>query len=87
MKINDMRVYELEVLADNNKVKKLFDLDNILLEEYINARTGKHVKKYSLVQVNDTYYKINKPYSELSTLIINRSIPILGLMYKSKRYK
>lgn len=82
-----MRPYELEVIADKDKVKKLFDLDNILLEEYVNAKTGKHIKKYSLIQVNDIYYKINKPYHELSTLIINRSTPILGLMYKSKKYK
>ena len=82
-----MRPYELEIIAAKNKVKKVFDLDNIQVEEYVNAKTGKHVMKYSLIQVGEAYYKINKPYSELSNLIINRSIPVLGLMYKSKKYK
>jgi hypothetical protein len=95
-----MRPYELEVISTvstigpkpkvitkNDKIKKIFDLDAIKLEEYIDGKTGKHIKKYATILDNDSYFKINKPYDELKELILNRSIPVLGLMYKSKRYK
>lgn len=95
-----MRLIELDVISNiiangrkpkiitkNDKIKKIFDLDNIQLEEYIDSKTGKHIKKYSTITVNDSYYKIDKPYIELRDLVISRSIPILGLMYKSKKYK
>jgi len=93
-----MRNYELIVLSDitsstkkvlvkNDKIKKLFDLDTIELEEFIDSKNGKHIKKYSQVLSNGTYFKIDKPYEELKSIIQNRSIPILGFAYKSKRYK
>ncbi len=95
-------LYELEIIADmvktnkkgeitttrkNNKVKKLFELNNIELEEYIDSRTGLPVKKYSSVFQNNQFFKVNKPYEELKVIMINRSIPILGLAAKAKRYK
>jgi hypothetical protein len=75
------------ILVKNGKIKKLFDLDEIGLEQYINPKTGKAVTKYSQVIYREAYLKINKPYEELKTIILNRSIPILGFAYKSKRYK
>jgi len=47
----------------------------------------KLINKYSSVYYNNVYYKVNKPYKELINIIQNRSIPILGFAYKSKRYK
>ena len=66
---------------------EIFDLDTIELEEYIDSKTGKHIKKYSAIYQNNVYFKIDKPYEELKNIILNRSIPILGLAYKSKKYK
>lgn len=95
-------MYELEIITDiasvdkkgkvkvvtkNDKIKRLFDLNEIELEEYIDNRTGRHIKKYTSVFHNNTYLKINKPYEELKDIVMNRSIPVLGFAYKSRRYK
>lgn len=93
-------LYELEIIADvsinkgrkisiikNNKIRKLFDLNAISVEEYLNPKTGKVVSKYSGIYDNTTYYKINKPYEDLKNLVINKSTPVLGFMSKSKTYK
>jgi hypothetical protein len=37
-----------KILVKGDKIKKIFDLDNIELEEYIDSRSGKHIKKYYL---------------------------------------
>jgi hypothetical protein len=74
------------VVKRNDKVKRLFDLNEIDVEEYVDNKTGKHVAKYSIAILNGTGYKINKPYEELKVLVQNKSIPIIGLMgYKRKR--
>lgn len=96
-----MRLYELEIIIDinnndskkpkvlvkNDRIKKLFDLDIIRLEEYVDSKTGKHIKKYSGILDDNNYFKINKPYEDLKNLIIPKSIPVLGFAHKSKRYK
>jgi len=78
-------------ITKNDKVKKLFDLDAVDLQEYIDPKTGKHISKYStlteLKPSGEVFYKINKPYEELKSLILNRTIPVLGLMSKSKKHK
>lgn len=93
--------YELEIISDitsNNKgkvkilvksarIKRLFDLDKIDISVYIDPRTGREIKKYSSVTENDIYYKVNKPYENLKSLILNRTTPIIGLMAKSKLYR
>jgi len=88
-----MRQIELETLSNFKnkpvveiKVLKVFDLDAIELEQYINSKTGKPVKKYSSVCSNTVWYKINKPYEEMKDLLINRSNPVIGFITKSKRY-
>jgi len=75
------------VLVKNDKVKKLFNLDEIEVEEFIDPKTGKHIPKYSTVSIKDMFYKINKPYEELKSLVLNRTTPVLGFAYKSKKYK
>lgn len=94
-------IYELEVISDiiynggkkpkiikkNDKIKKLFDISDIEVEEYIDPKTGKHIKKYSTVLHNNNYYKINKPYEELKTIKLNNMIPIVGLISKSRNYE
>ena len=93
--------YELEIISDiiynvkgkpnviikQDKIKKIFNLYDIDLEEYVEAKTGKHIKKYCTIVEENTYYKINKPYEELKALIQNKSIPILGLAAKAKWFK
>jgi hypothetical protein len=93
--------YELEIISDivhnlngkpvvvtkQDRIKKLFNLYDIELEEYVDSKTGRHIKKYCTIVEENTYYKINKPYEELKALIQNKSIPILGLAAKSKRFK
>lgn len=96
-----MRITELEIITDittndlnkpkilvkGDKIKKIFDLDAIELEEYIDNKTGKHIKKYSSVIQNNVYFKVNKPYNELKELMLSRSTPVLGFAYKAKRYR
>jgi len=93
-----MRVLEFEIVSDilnsENKVlkrnaiiKKLFNLDNIIAEEYINDKTGKPIKKYCLIYDNNIPYKINKSYEDVKKVILDRSIPVLGFAFKSKKYK
>jgi stalled ribosome rescue protein Dom34 len=92
--------YELEIITDislsssktkkiikNNKIKKLFDLNVVSLEEYVDPRSGKTISKYSGIYQDSVYYKINKPYEELKDLIINKTTPVLGFMSKSKIYR
>ena len=47
-----------------------------MLEQYINPRTAKVVKKYCLIIDNDKYYKVNHKFEELSKL--NKHIEIKG---------
>jgi hypothetical protein len=99
--VRDM-LYELEIIVDmgktnkkgeiivsrkGNKVKKLFELNNVELEQYISTKTGLPVKKYSSVILNNQYFKVNKPYEELKSIMQNRSIPVIGLVGYSKRRK
>ena len=75
------------ILSKNDKVKKLFNLDEVGLEEYIDPKTGKHISKYATLSEKETYYKINKPYEELKALTLNRTTPVLGFAAKSKKWK
>ena len=95
--------YELEVISDivsnpdkNGKtkiikkddlIKKIFDLEASEIEEYVEPRNGKHIKKYSVIYLNNVSYKINKPYEELKYLVLNRSTPVIGFVGKYKTYK
>lgn len=88
-----MRLYELEIISNvvlngkaknSNTIKKLFDLDNIQVEEFVNEKTNKHVKKYSLIHENNICYKVNKSYEDLKDVILNKSIPVLGFADKFK---
>lgn len=85
--IVDTRSTKPKILVKNDKIKKLFDLEAIEVEEFIDSKTGKHIKKYSSVYFNNTYFKVNKPYSELSFLVINKRSPVVGLIGKSKSWK
>lgn len=75
------------VLSKNDKIKKVFNLDEVELEEYIDPKTGKHIAKYTTLSFKEAYYKINKPYEELKTLTLNRTMPVLGFAAKSKKWK
>ena len=88
-----MRLYELEIISNvvlngktknSNTIKKLFDLDNIQVEEFVNEKTNKQVKKYSLIYENNICYKVNKSYEDLKDVILNKSIPVLGFADKFK---
>lgn len=96
-------IYELEVISDilgleskagkrilltkNDKIKKLFNLNEIEIEEFIDPKNGKHIKKYSTVFKGDICYKINKPYEELKYILINKTEPIVGFVRHSKNIK
>lgn len=93
--------YELEIISDivnttgnkvkvvrkNANIKKIFDLELLEVEEYIEPRTGKSIKKYTSAYQNNIYYKVNKPYEEVKQLVLNGTIPIIGFIGKSKRFK
>lgn len=89
-------VVELQIIANvavNNKVvknaliNKLFDINEIEVEEFINPKTAKPVKKYTGIYSNNVYYKVNKPYEELKSLKINKTYPVIGFLGHSKKYK
>lgn len=80
-----------DVLSATNKVikkdvcyKRMFELDNILIEQYINTK-GNIVKKYCTIIENDKYYKANIAYEELSALL--RPMEVKGFMAKSISYE
>lgn len=89
--------YELEIISliqkqnkgkkPLNKIiksKKIFDLERIELEEYIEPKTGNTSKKYSGIYYNEVYYKVNKPYVTLKEIILNKTIPVKGFLSKTK---
>ena len=80
-----------DVLSSKNKIIKkdvcyirMFDLDNILIEQYINPK-GVVVKKYCTIIEQDKYFKANIPYSELSAML--RPLEIKGFAAKSISYE
>lgn len=64
--------------------KRLFELDNILIEEYISPK-GTIIKKYCTIIENDKYYKANIPYDTLSAML--RPFEVKGFAAKSIRYE
>lgn len=76
-----------KLIMKDKIINKLFDINEIEVEEFINPKTGKAIKKYSGIYSKEVYYKVNKPYEELKDLKINRTYPIVGFMGHSKRYK
>lgn len=76
-----------KLLVKDKIIRKLFDINDIEIEEYINTKNGKTVKKYTGIYSNDVYYKINKPYEELRDLKINRTYPVRGFMGHANNYK
>lgn len=80
-----------DVLSDKNKVIKkdicymrMFELDNILIEQYINPK-GVIVKKYCTIIEQDKYYKANIPYETLSAML--RPLEVKGFAAKSISYE
>ncbi len=80
-----------DVLSDKNKVikkdmcyKRMFELDNILIEQYINPK-GVIVKKYCTIIEQDKYFKANIPYETLSAML--RPLEIKGFAAKSISYE
>lgn len=90
---------ELEIIADieytkNKKtyntitpIKKLFNIYEVEVEEFVDNKTGKVVNKYSGVVVRDKYYKVNKPYNELKKMVNSKISPIVGFYQHSNAYK
>lgn len=76
-----------KTLIKNKIINKLFDINEIEVEEFIDGKTGKTIKKYTSIYIKDDYYKINKPYDELKDLVINKTYPIKGFMGYSLKYK
>lgn len=77
-----------KIIAKDKIIHKLFDINDIEIEQYINAKTGKTINKYTGIYSNEVYYKINKPYKELKEIKINGAVPVKGFMgHSSKNYK
>lgn len=72
--------YEFEVIGNITRVikkkevqkdvifKKLFDLDSIAIEEYMDDK-GKVESKYCTIVENTNFFKINHPYNDVVRLI------------------
>lgn len=76
-----------KIITKNDKIKRIFDLDTIDLEEFVDTKTGKHIAKYSVIYKDNLYYKINKPYEQLKYMVLNRTTPVIGFIGKSKKFK
>lgn len=76
-----------KLLHKNKVINKLFDINEIEVQEFIDAKSGKCIKKYSGIYNKDVYYKINKPYAELKDMKINKTYPVKGFMGHSIKYK
>jgi hypothetical protein len=76
-----------KLITKDKVINRLFDINEIEVEEFINPKTGNVIKKYTGVYSNEVYYKVNAPYTELKDLKINRTYPIKGFMGHSKKYK
>lgn len=76
-----------KVIHKDKLINKLFDINEIEVEEFINPKTGKAIKKYCGIYSKEVYYKVNKPYDELKDLKINKTYPVKGFMAYSKRCK
>ncbi len=76
-----------KIVCKDVKINKLFDINEIQVEEFINPKNGKPIKRYSGIYSYEVYYKINKPYNELKDLKINKTYPIKGFMGYSNKYK
>ena len=66
------------------KQKKVFTLEDIKLEEYIDTK-GKHNKKYCFIKSDNENYKINKPYEEIKNKYF-KNLEILGFNAKRSNY-
>lgn len=80
-----------DVLNSKNKViakdvcyKRIFELDNILIEQYLNPK-GVIVKKYCTIIEQDKYFKANIPYDTLSAML--RPLEVKGFAAKSISYE
>jgi len=76
---------EEKIVHKNVLIRKLFDINEIEVEEYMNPKNGKAVKRYSGIYSNESYYKINKPYSELRDIVINKTSPVKGFMGHTRK--
>lgn len=73
-----------KVIAKNVCYKRLFELDNILIEQYISPK-GVIVKKYCTIIEHDKYFKANIAYDVLSAML--RPLEIKGFAAKSISYE
>jgi predicted MPP superfamily phosphohydrolase len=84
---------ELEIISDiyglNERIvkkdviyKKIFELDEIEVEQYISSK-GNIVKKYCTITANNKYYKVNSPYEHIRNLIT--PITVGGFANKVKK--
>ena len=80
-----------DVISDKGKVikkdlcyKRVFELDNILVEQYVSPK-GVIVKKYCTIIEQDKYFKANIPYDTLSAML--KPLEIGGFAAKSIRYE
>jgi hypothetical protein len=80
-----------DILSEKGKIVKkdmcylrMFELDNILIEQYISPK-GVIVKKYCTIIEQDKYYKANIPYNVLSAML--RPLEVKGFAAKSISYE
>lgn len=73
-----------KVIAKDVCYKRMFELDNILIEQYLNPK-GVIVKKYCTIIEQDKYFKANIPYDELSAML--RPLEVKGFAAKSISYE
>lgn len=80
-----------DVISEKGKIikkdvsyKKIFELDNILIEQYISPR-GVIIKKYCTIIEQDKYYKAHIAYDDLSAML--KPFKVTGFAAKSISYE
>lgn len=84
---------ELEIISDiynaNEKLikkdmiyKKVFDLDQVEIEQFVSSR-GMVVKKYCTLTSNNKYYKVNNSYDYIKSLVT--PLEVKGFAGKSRK--
>lgn len=81
--LNDLADSNGKVIAKDVMSKQIFELNDILVQQFISNR-GKIVKKYCTILYNNNYYKVNSPYEQISKLTL--PIEIKGFAAKSKTH-
>ena len=72
-----------KLIKKNVEYLKQFETTRITIEQYVNPKTAKTIKKYCYIKEDDKYYKVNHKFEDLIKL--NKAIEVKGFQFKTKK--